>query len=368
VDAQARTWERHRVQVTLSTAIVLIGVAALAVIARGVYHAAHTVLGWAAASIVVATLLDLPISLLARRIGRVAAVALTFVAAGALVLGLVYGAFDDLRTEIDRLAEAAPQAAAELEDRDDRVGEVARDLQLSERVERLVDEIEDRFGGGGGQALLSNAGSLPTYFLCAILTIFLMSYGPRMVTGGLAQIRDDERRVAVADVLGRALVRSRGAIFAAIAQGVLVGVGAWLACLALDLPAPITVALVAGLLGLIPYLGIILASLLIALLATGFVSATAGLLVLAAAVALQVFEAQVVRPGVDRATMRIGPAVPWLVAVIGYSVYGVGGALYGAAYAVFALAVMDAIAVHRRAASIAKVADDEATTTASAAT
>ena len=86
---------------------------------------------------------------------------LALLATAAIVLGLVYGAFDNLRAEIDRLAEAAPEAAAELEERDDRVGEIARDIGLTDRVELLVEEIQERFGEGGGQALLSNAGSLP---------------------------------------------------------------------------------------------------------------------------------------------------------------------------------------------------------------
>jgi predicted PurR-regulated permease PerM len=357
VEASARTWDRHRVRLTLTTAVIVIGTAALAVVARDVFRAAHRVFGWAAAAIVVAALLDLPISVLARRIGRAAAVAITFVAVAGAALALLYGAFDDLEAEIERFAAAAPEAAATLEERDDRVGEIARDLDLMERVELIVEEIEDRFGGGGSEALLASAGSLPTYFVGAILTIFVMSYGPRIVMGGLGQIRDEERRVAVADVLGRALIRSRGAILAALAQGLLIGLGAWAVSEALDLPAPITVALVAGLLGLVPYLGIVLASLLVALLAAGFVSVTAAVVVLVGAVALQVFDAREIRPSVDRATMRIGPAVPWLVGVIGYSVYGIGGALYGAAYAVFALAVIDAIAVHRRAAAIAEAAE-----------
>jgi predicted PurR-regulated permease PerM len=352
VEPAARTWERHRVRLTVTTAVLIIATAALAVIARDIFQAAHRVFGWAAAAVVVAALLELPIFVLARRIGRVAAVIVTFVGVAAAALLVVYGVFDDLQTEIDRFAEAAPEAAATLEERDDRVGEIARDLDLSERAERLVDEIDDRFGGGGGEALLASAGSLPTYLIGAVLTIFLMSYGPRMVAGGLAQIQDEERRVAVADVLGRALGRSRGAILAALAQGILVGVGAWLVCEALDLPAPMMVGLVAGLLGLIPYLGIVLASLLISLLTAGFVSVTSAVVLLVAAIGIQVLEVRWIRPGVDRATMRIGPAVPWLVGIIGYSVYGVGGALYGAAYAVYALAVMDAIAVHRRAAAI----------------
>jgi predicted PurR-regulated permease PerM len=349
VEPRARTWQRHGVRLTPATAALIIGTAALAVIARDVFQAAHRVIGWAAAAIVVAALLDLPIDLLARRIGRVAAVALTFVAVAVAAFALVYGVFDDLRDEIERFQDSAPTAAEELETRDDRVGELARDLQLVERTERLVEEIDDRLGGGGGEALLAQAGSLPTYFVGAILTIFLMSYGPRIIRGGLAQIDDEARRQRAAGILGTALVRSRAAILVMMAQAFVVGLIVAATCEALDLPAPLTVALLGAVLGLIPYLGIALAALPVALLAAGFASVAVAIGVLVAAIAFQAVEALWLRPRVDAVTMRIGAAVPWLAGIVGYSVYGIGGALYGAAYAVFALAIIDALGQARQA-------------------
>jgi predicted PurR-regulated permease PerM len=348
----SRTWRYRHVRITPLTAVVIIGTAAFAVLARDVFHAAHRVLGWAAASIVVAALLDLPITILARRIGRVAAVLLTFVAVAAAVLGLFYGAFDNLRVEADRFQSAAPDAAADLEARDDRVGELARDLQLQRRVEQLADDIEERLGGGAGEAFLAQAGSLPTYLVGAILTIFFMTFGPRIVQGGLDQIEDERRRGAASEVLGRALIRSRGAILAMMAQATLTGLLAFLVSKLLDLPAPIMIGVIGAVLGLIPLVGIALTSLPVALITAGFTSVGAAVAVLVGGLALQVVEALWVRPRVDRATMRIGPAIPWLVGLIGYAVYGVGGALYGAAYAVFALAIVDAVGVYRRAEAI----------------
>ena len=138
-----------------------------------------------------------------------------------------------------------------------------------------------------------------------------------------------------------------------MAQAIMVGLLVGSACWALDLPAPVTVGAFGALLGLIPYLGIGLASLPVVLLAAGFRSVTSAAVVLAAALVLQTAEGMWLRPRVDRPTMRIGPAVPWLVGLLGFAVYGIGGALYGAAYAVFGLAVLDAIAVQRRARDIA---------------
>jgi predicted PurR-regulated permease PerM len=345
--------------------VLLIGTAAIAVLARDLFHAAHRVIGWAAAAVVVAALLDLPIGILARKIGRVAAVALTFVAVAATVIALVYGAFDNLRTEADRFQRSAPAAAAQLEQRTDRVGEIARDLKLEERTTQLADAVDERLGGGGSHALLSSAGSAPTYFVGAILAIFFMTFGPRIVRDGLLQIDDDDRRQRATQVLRRALVKSRSAILVAMVQGVLTGLLVGGTCRALDLPAPITVGLFGALVGLVPYLGIVMAYFPVALLAAGFRSVESGIVILVIALVLQTFEGVWLRPRLDRSTMRIGAAVPWLVGLIGFSVYGVGGALYGAAYAVFGLAVIDAVDLRRRADEISAAISSPSSPTSS---
>ena len=58
-------------------------------------------------------------------------------------------------------------------------------------------------------------------------------------------------------------------------------------------------------------------------------------------VALQAVEAAVVRPVVDARTVRVGPTVAVVVALVGFELYGVGGAVYGVALAVIGLAALD---------------------------
>jgi len=41
--------------------------------------------------------------------------------------------------------------------------------------------------------------------------------------------------------------------------------------------------------------------------------------------------------------------VPWVVALLGYSVYGIGGAAYAVAYALFAMAALDRLEAANRA-------------------
>ena len=50
--------------------------------------------------------------------------------------------------------------------------------------------------------------------------------------------------------------------------------------------------------------------------------------------------------------MEIGLVVPWVVALLGYSIYGIGGAVFGTIYAVFALAVLDQLDRENRRRSV----------------
>ena len=89
-------------------------------------------------------------------------------------------------------------------------------------------------------------------------------------------------------------------------------------------------------------LGIVVGGLPALLLAAGLNGWRDVVILLAAMLVLQVLEIQVVRKRVDRASVHIGPALPAIVALVGYELYGVGGAVYGAAVLVFLIAWLDA--------------------------
>jgi predicted PurR-regulated permease PerM len=55
-------------------------------------------------------------------------------------------------------------------------------------------------------------------------------------------------------------------------------------------------------------------------------------------------------------SVHIGLLVPWVVALVAYEVYGVGGAAYGLALAVFGLAILDELAQRSAAAEAAQAA------------
>ena len=114
-------------------------------------------------------------------------------------------------------------------------------------------------------------------------------------------------------------------------------------CWALDLPAALSLGVVVGAFTILPLIGVLVGGVPALLLAFGLEGGWTGLIVLAVLLALQTVEAVIVRPWVDPRTVRLGPAAPIIVGLLGFELYGIGGAIYGIALTVIAFAAMDAI-------------------------
>lgn len=356
------TWtgvERRRhvqavsVRITFRTAVLVVASVLAVVILEGMFVAAHRVLGWAAACAAAAAFISPVATFLGRFVPRVLAVIATFLIVGAAVVGVVFASVDNLDREVDRLQRTAPAATERLESRDDELGEAMRDLQLTDRVQAFLDGLDDRVGSGTG-TLRQTAPSAPVYVVNAVLTIFLLIYGPPIVAGAIARVDGVERRIVARSTLEDALRRARRTVAALVAQGVVVGLAAWGAAVAYDLPAPIVLGLVAGVVAMLPDFGILLGLLPMLALLAGTESVAAAAVVLAVAAVVQGAEALWLRSHVDRFGVAIGPAIVWIVALLAFTVYGVGGAVVAVVYAIFAVGILDQVPAARQALTIVR--------------
>jgi predicted PurR-regulated permease PerM len=330
------------VRITARSAAIAVAAVVVTIVVQRVFVAAHAPLSWAAAAVVVAVLIDPIVDLLDRHIPRLPAVILGLTLAAAAIWGVIYVAFDELSAGIDRLGESAELAADELEARDDNVGELARDAEVARRVDLFVESLDERVSGGE-DVIESTAGTAPTYFLAAILTLFLLSYGPRLAQSAVDQLPDPDQRARVAAQVTSALHRARRAIFFTVGEGVLVGVAVALAARLLGMPVPAALGLAAGVMALLPHVGIVLGTLPLILLVLALRSDAAAAVTAVVVLAVQLGDSFWLRRRVAARSVDIGLLVPWVVALVGYTVYGVGGAAYGLAFAVFGLALLDEV-------------------------
>jgi len=334
------TVERRSVRLSWTGALTIVGTLVGLIVLRRVFVAAHRPLSWAAAAIVAAVLFDPVVDRLAVWVRRGPAVLLTFLAVGAVGFGTTYLVFAEVQAAVDRLEAVAPDAAAAVEQRDDTLGGLARDFGLAGRITDFVTALGDRVTGRD-DVLRSTAGTAPTYLVCAVLTIFLMTYGPRIARAALDQDPDEARRERVAAIVGPAVSMARGVIVHTVGSAVLVGVTVAGAASLLDLPAPSALGFVAGVFSILPHVGLAVGTVPALLLTVAFRSGTAAIVLAGAVVALQVADSVFLRPYIARRTVDVGLLIPWVVALLGYSIYGIGGAAYGLAYAVTGVAILD---------------------------
>jgi predicted PurR-regulated permease PerM len=326
-------------RIVLLVVTMIIGI----VVVRTIVADAQRVLGWALAATVVALVVSPAVALFDRAVPRVLAIVLTFLLVGAIGAGLSFVYNESLLDQVDTIQESGPQVAQQIEDREDRLGTIAREIELSDKV----DELTKRLGEGAGtrgDAVRSAAEALPPYFVSMILTIFLLIFGPRMIDGGLAQL-SPERQHWLRPALRRSVRRGQKYVWASFAQAAVSGLAIAVAGTLLDVPAVGLVALFGAIASLVPYVGIVVGWLPVVLLSIGTGPSTwAAAAAAVVAVGLQLVEWRVWRPYVDTRSLHVGPAVPVIAAIFGHGVYGLGGAMYGAIIAVFVLAFLDQLA------------------------
>jgi predicted PurR-regulated permease PerM len=347
---------RRVIRISGKSAVLAVVAVVLAILAQRLFVAAHQPLSWALAAGVVAVLIDPVVDVLDRRLPRVLSVIIALLVAAAATWGVIYVAFDDLSSGVDRLSESARDAAEELEARDDSIGKAARDVDASRRVDLFVDALDERVTGTE-DVLASTAGTAPTYFIGGILTLFFMSYGPRLAQSAVDQLPDPRMREGVESVVPRALRRSRRAILLTVAEGVVAGLAVAGAAALLDVPSPAALGLAAGVMAMLPHVGLVLGTLPLILLVLALKSELVTVVTVVVVLACQLGDSFWLRRRIARRSVHIGLLVPWVVALLGYQMYGVGGVAYGLALAVFFLAVLDELGRRSATAEAAAAAE-----------
>lgn len=328
----------ERLRISNRSVVMMVALTGLSVALLRLFAASTRVLGWLLVAMIVAALLHPVVMLAARRLPHALAI-FVVVLATAIAVGLIaYSAVDDLRVQADRLQEAAPEAAQKLAD-SDRFGDFAEQFELVDRVQQFVDELPERLRGGDAATALRSAATRGIAFLAtAVLTLFLLVHGPRLVGAGLDQIQDRDRRRRVADVLRAAYGRWYRYLALTTGRAVLAGVFTWAVCREADVPGATLLAISVAVCSLVPTIGVAVGGVPVALLAAPSSLTRAGAL-LVLFVAYQIAEVLLVQRKLERLSLHVGPVISLVAVMAGLELYGIGGMLCVLMVAVFAAAV-----------------------------
>lgn len=328
----------RRLRLTRRSLVALFGTMVLALVGRFVLLESADVLVLAGGAAAVAGLLHPIVALVSRRLPRPAAL---LAALGVLVgmVGLLAASVvDEVRSETDRLKRVLPEAARSVE-LSDRFGGAAREFGLADRVTDALDALPGRLtGGSGAEAVTTNAGRGVTMLAGAVLTIFLLLYGPRMLDALPRLVRDPRQRGRVIEVAEAAYDRAWRYAWARIGVAVGAGLVAYAICQGFDIPGGVVLAVVVGLGSLVPGVGVLVAGFPIVLLAAGLNGQGSVTLLLLAAT--QVVETVVVQRRLNRRVLTVGPAPTLVAAVVGFEAGGIGVALLAVAAVALVAAVL----------------------------
>ncbi|MFF5070274.1 AI-2E family transporter [Micromonospora olivasterospora] len=329
--------------------------ACLVVVAAGLYLLGKTAALLAplavalAAALFLTALLD-PVLLLLRRLRLPPAPAALLtvllllgilVGVGALVWNLTASQFEELRQELGQGLERARDF-------------VTSTLPLTdEQLDRLVRQARQGLGAGAPDAVggVRTAAETAGFVLFAlVLLFFLLKDGRSMWQWTLRRMTGPNREV-VAEA-GRVGWRTLGAysrgtmIIAAIDA---VGIG--LALVLLGVPLALPLALITFLGGFVPIIGATLAGAVAVLVALAARGPGVALLTLAAVVAVQQIEGNLLEPLVMKRQVRLHPAVILVAVTAGTLIAGIAGAFVAVPVTAVAYRVVDTVQRHRRAAA-----------------
>ena len=250
-----------------------------------------------------------------------------------VVAGLVIGLANDVLDSLEQLRTTAPAAAAGLEEQFD----WAADIGVADRVRTFVDELNTRLRS---DALTAASHTVPTYLVTGILMLFILGYGRRYISSFIDQFAE-RKRARLRQVVSGAARRSQSYLLMAIAHGVVNTAICWLVFNTIGVEAALSLSFLVGAFTVIPLVGVLVGGTPALLIAFGLDGWEDGGVVLITLIVLQVAEALLVRPRVEHKTLRLGSIVPIVAALLGFELYGAGGAVYAVALAVIGTAALD---------------------------
>jgi predicted PurR-regulated permease PerM len=326
-----------RVRLSLRSSLALVFALGATVLLLEIARDAERVIAWALAAMAIAALVYPAVMWLAhfRFLPRPLAVLLTVVVALSAIGFVGYRIVDDVSKAMTSLQDAAPARAAQLEHDYD----FFREINLKERVTKLVDAIPQRLAGGEASQALRSAASRGLAFVAGtILTIFFVLYGTRLVDGGLRLIEDDDARRRAEAVIRRgsrrALFFARVKLWEAFVEGLL----AFTIARAAGVPGPAALGVWVALWSILPVAGVMIGALPIVIFAAAHTPQRAAA-VAGAFVLIGIGDWQVNR-WLERRSVYVGSFAIVLAAFGGLEFYGLTGALLFVLGAILAIAMI----------------------------
>jgi predicted PurR-regulated permease PerM len=313
------------------TVLAILGIVLAVAIVLQVIWLARQVITWILISLFLALALNPAVNFLQERglRRRGAAAALTYVGAFAAIVGIGALFVPTLVDEANAFTRELPNYVQDLTEGRGRLGELEREYDIVERVNRAVEDGgAARLLGLSGTAIAITKGVLTAIVAVvtiAFLTFFMLIEGPAWMERFYA-LMPDQSRPRVERIANDIYRTIGGYVTGNLFISLIAGVMSTIVLLVMGVPFAVALGLLVAILDLVPLAGATLAAIIVSTVAF-LDSLPAGIVVLVFFVVYQQVENHVIQPVVYSRTVQLSPLAILMAVLIGAKLAGILGAL-----------------------------------------
>ncbi|UPT65919.1 MAG: AI-2E family transporter [Sphingobacteriales bacterium JAD_PAG50586_3] len=279
-----------------------------------------------------------------RKIHRVIAIVISLLVAIILLGGLVYF----IVWQTSRFGESLPQLKQKfnlLLAQSMTWG--ADTLNIEEaRISGWIDKLKSQSGENSSQMVgqtLNTVGSLFMVVFIMPIYVFTILYYKPLLLQGIAKMFKKESHEMVADVLGQTKGLIQSYLIGLLIESAIVATLNSVGLLIIGVKYALLLGLLSALLNLIPYIGIIIATILPVVMALALQSPVAALWVFALFMVVQFIDNQYIVPYIVASKVKVNALVSIIVVLVGGALWGVAGMFLAIPLAAIAKVVFDRI-------------------------
>jgi predicted PurR-regulated permease PerM len=289
-------------------------------------------IGWLLASIFLAVALSPPVNYLARRMKRGLAIAVVYLGLLLVPILLIALIVPPLITEANNFAENVPQYADDVTNfvqENERLRNINEDYDITGKLEEEAAKLPERLGGAAGTLRDIGFGIVSSLFALLtilVMTAFLLGSGQRW-TDQIIASRPPEQRRRLRRSLEHMASAVSGYVAGALTIAVIAGIATYIVLTILGVPFRGPLAVIAGLLSLIPMIGATIAAVLIGVVTLFEDFPTATIIWAIWAIVYQQLENNLIQPQIQKRTVNVHPFITIVAVLFGGTLLGVMGAI-----------------------------------------
>ena len=262
-----------------------------------------------------------------RGIARRYAVAIIVVAALGTLAAFLAAAIPPLTREGSQLINNAPGYVQQLQDQHGTIGKLVDSLNLKQRLQTLADTGLSVNSFNGLVNLSRTALSYVFQLLIVVvLVIYFLADFPGMKRA-LYRLAPRERRPRVGLLGDEIISRTGGFLLGNVLTSVVATIAQYTVLRLLGVPFALVLAVLVGVLDLVPLIGSTIAGVVVTAVALALVSPTAAIVNVGFTVLYRIFEDYVLSPRILRRTVNVRPIVTIISVLLGGALLGLEGAL-----------------------------------------